>query len=54
MSKLAWDRILETCLQRKLPARLVVGWPLNLGEGATRRETMVPPITFEDLSSMLR
>jgi hypothetical protein len=54
MAKLAWDRILETCLKRKLSAHLVVGWPVVFGEGPTRREGMVPPITFEEFSSMLQ
>ncbi len=54
MAKLQRDRILETCLKRKLSAHLVVGWPVVFGEGPTRREGMVPPITFEEFSSMLQ
>jgi Tfp pilus assembly pilus retraction ATPase PilT len=53
MAMLAWDRLLETCMKRKMSAMLAAGSIPMVRCGEQIRQLQVPPISAEELASML-
>src|SRR5689334_17362447 len=52
--KLAWDRLLETCVRRGNSALLVADFPPFLRSGGGLQQLAVPEVTADDLGEMLR